>query len=55
MEDTVMRLLGGEVNSLPNIITMHSELHTLFDDFSWWLEEVPGEVGSSFFWAFPAT
>lgn len=48
MEETVVQLLGGEVNSLLNVITMDSTLHSLFDNFSWWLEEVADEVGSPY-------
>ncbi len=37
-------LLGGQVNSLCNILTMSYTLHTAFDTFTWWLEEVKNEA-----------
>ncbi|KAF8912426.1 hypothetical protein CPB85DRAFT_1220231 [Mucidula mucida] len=35
----VPRPLGGQVNSLFNILTMSYTLHSEFDTFGWWLEE----------------
>ncbi|KAF8912414.1 hypothetical protein CPB85DRAFT_1434470 [Mucidula mucida] len=37
--DLVSRLLGGQVNSLFNILTKSYTLHSEFDTFGWWLEE----------------
>ncbi len=44
--DLVSRLLGGQVNSLFNILTKSYTLHSEFDTFGWWLEEVGNEACS---------
>ncbi|EGO29879.1 hypothetical protein SERLADRAFT_445648 [Serpula lacrymans var. lacrymans S7.9] len=43
LETPVRKILGGQVNNLCNVLTMASSLHSAFDHFEFWLEEVPGE------------
>ena len=43
MESTVDRLIE-QVNSLDNVLTMAMSIHQAFDEFEFWLEEVPNEV-----------
>ncbi|KAL0952303.1 hypothetical protein HGRIS_006591 [Hohenbuehelia grisea] len=42
--DIAERLMGVGVNNLSNVITMSTGLHTLFDVFKFWLEEVPNRA-----------
>lgn len=44
LEDEARSLYGGAVNSLHNVITLESTLHTMFDTFELWLEPVEGQV-----------
>jgi HNH endonuclease len=44
LEHEVNKLLGKQVNSLSNVLTLRHELHQAFDRFDIWLEEVPGKV-----------
>lgn len=44
--DVDTKLLGSNVNSFFNVLTMSSHFHELFDHFEFWLEEVPNQVGS---------
>ena len=44
LDHEVEKLLGGQVHSLSNVLTLSQELHKAFDRFSLWLEEVPGKV-----------
>ncbi|KAH7925157.1 hypothetical protein BV22DRAFT_1195403 [Leucogyrophana mollusca] len=37
-----VRGLLGQVNSLRNVFTMAMSMHTIFDQYGFWLEEVPG-------------
>ena len=37
-------LVGGNVHEYFNILTMRAELHMLFDQLQFWLEEVIGEA-----------
>ncbi|KAH7907625.1 hypothetical protein BJ138DRAFT_1137463 [Hygrophoropsis aurantiaca] len=42
LDNQVRRLHGGQVNSLHNVLTMSMQMHVLFNQFRFWLEEVPG-------------
>lgn len=44
LNDEVKTILGGQVNSLDNVLTLRSDLHHMFDLFGIWFEEVPGKV-----------
>jgi hypothetical protein len=44
LEHEVDKLLGGQVNTLSNVLTLSHEVHKAFDRFGIWLEEIPGEV-----------
>ena len=44
LEHEVEKLLGGQVNSLSNVLTLSHDVHKAFDRFGIWLEEVPGQV-----------
>ncbi|EKM76054.1 hypothetical protein AGABI1DRAFT_131574 [Agaricus bisporus var. burnettii JB137-S8] len=44
LRDEVHKLLGGQVDSLRNALTMTGDMHTSFDQFIFWLEEVEGEL-----------
>jgi hypothetical protein len=36
--------LGGQVNTLSNVLTLSHDMRDAFDRFAIWLEEVPGQV-----------
>ena len=44
LEDSVSELLGGNINSLQNVLTMDAMLHRYFDRFDLWLEPDPDQV-----------
>jgi len=46
LDDVGKRLLGGNVNSHFNILTMAETLHGLFDRLEFWFEEIPGAPNS---------
>lgn len=48
LKDEVQKLLGGQANSLRNVLTMSVELQSEFDSFGFWLEEVEGKDGYAF-------
>ncbi|TFK96672.1 hypothetical protein BDV98DRAFT_575672 [Pterulicium gracile] len=43
LEDTMHRLVGGDVNSLGNVLTLAKSLRNLLDDCVFWLEEIDAE------------
>ena len=47
LEHEVEKLLGGQVNTLSNVLTLSHDMHQAFDRFALWLEEVPGKVRST--------
>ena len=47
LEHEVRKLLGGQINSLSNVLTLSHVVHNAFDRFGIWLEEVPGQVRST--------
>ena len=44
LEHEVKKLLGGQVNTLSNVLTLRHDVHKAFDRFGIWLEEAPGQV-----------
>ena len=44
LEHEVEKVLGGQVNTLSNVLTLSHDLHNAFDRFGIWFEEVPGQV-----------
>lgn len=48
LEDTMHRLVGGDVNSLGNVLTLAKSLRNLLDDCVFWLEEIDDEVRFNF-------
>lgn len=44
LDNEVKTLLGGQVNSLSNVLTLRYDLHRIFDLFGLWFEEVPRQV-----------
>jgi len=44
LEHQVDKLLGGQANTLSNVLTLSHVVHKAFDRFGIWLEEIPGQV-----------
>jgi hypothetical protein len=53
MTNVVGKILGGQVNSLCNVLTLDVRLHQFFDQFMFWFEEVSGQVSILFPPPFP--
>ncbi|EDR00729.1 uncharacterized protein LACBIDRAFT_295751 [Laccaria bicolor S238N-H82] len=59
LKDKAESLVGGNVHKYFNILTMRAEIHSLFDQLQFWLEEVIGEentykivaIDNQLFWA----
>ena len=47
LEHEVQKHLGGQVNTLFNVLTLSLVVHNNFDRFAIWLEEVPGQERST--------
>jgi hypothetical protein len=44
LDHMVEKLIGAQANTLSNVLTLCHHMHTAFDNFHFWLEEVPGKV-----------